>query len=150
MNLPIVNIRVPSGDNLHHEVLYQESGSFLRHQPRLIVRFDLEREPLPRKPDRNQLTAAIALNVNDLGFWSNAEFSGTSFAGTVMEPLLAANALAVSSIAKPVIAPVTLHVLITKTHFSWNSGCITRARRLQIKTHPGCSYSRTQVISSSI
>jgi hypothetical protein len=33
----------------------------------VCLRFDLEREPLPRKPDRNQLTAAIALNANDRG-----------------------------------------------------------------------------------
>jgi hypothetical protein len=109
MNLPIVSIEVPSGDNLHHAALrsqsecsaiqwnldslrwdcsrgspfYQESGSFL---------------PAPTTSDCDSICSVnlfpesrIAINVwlpslstrMIAAFWSNAEFSGTSFAGTV-------------------------------------------------------------------
>ncbi len=69
---------------------------------------------------------------------------------TCIEPLLTGNALAVSSIAKPISAPENLLVRITKLHLVGNSGCVTRARQLQIETHPVSRYSRMQVIASSI
>src|SRR5260370_24374116 len=64
---------------------------------------------------------------------------------TCIEPLLTGNALAVSSIAKPISAPKNLLVRITKLHLLGHSRCVTRARPLAIETHPVCSYSRKQM-----
>ena len=72
----------------------------------VCLRFDLERESFPRKPDRNQLTAAIALNANDRGILVQRGFFGTSSAGTVALTFL--SCLIISTRAGPVPSHCTV------------------------------------------